>query len=256
MSASSNEVPTQLNPTGFRILILEDELYFQQKLRSIVQKILPESELTVLDSVPVRFELPVDLAILDISLNQNRDGIEFLEEYGDRISNVIFYSICTDRIKDAFGRNVLGFIEKTDPNVVLERKLIQIKNKMEQRPGTEICVKDSNGRTRILKYRKISAVQRTGRTVYVSDLQGEQFRSPWETIAEAGSSLPAVFFQINRSEFINTDCIESLDLPEIRLTSGETFFTSRSRTGAVRQFLSRNRSREADIESAGEDFPK
>lgn len=219
------------------VLILEDEKFYQEKLKKMVLEVFPASDLMICSQVPEEIGEPIDLAIVDISLQSQEDGIDFLVKSGDRLRNVIFYSVCSGRMKEAFGRNVVAFLEKSDPDEALHHHLLNIRRRLENERPKCIQVSDKKGRTRVLDWDEIELVSRISRILWVTDLQGRQYRAPWQTVQEAGTALPDQFIQISRSEFINLHCIESVLLPEIRLLHGESCFVSRQRVRALKQIL-------------------
>lgn len=219
------------------VLILEDEKFYQEKLKKMVLEVFPASDLMIFSQVPVKIDETIDLAIVDISLESQKDGIDFLAKSGDRLSNVIFYSVCSERMKEAFGRNVVAFLEKSDPDEALHHHLLNIRNRLENERPECIQVTDKEGRTRVLHWGEIELVSRISRILWVTDLRGRQYRAPWPTVQEAGTALPGQFIQISRSEFINLHCIESVLLPEIRLLHGESCFVSRQRVRGLKQIL-------------------
>lgn len=219
------------------VLILEDEKFYQDKLKKMVLEVFPASNLMICSQVPEKIDETIDLAIVDISLQSQEDGIDFLAKSGDRLRNAIFYSVCSGRMKEAFGRNVVAFLEKSDPDEALHHHLLNIRSRLENEHPECIQVSGKEGRTRVLYLDEIELVSRISRILWVTDLQGRQYRAPWQTVQEAAASLPDQFIQISRSEFINLHCIESVLLPEIRLLHGETCFVSRQRVRALKQIL-------------------
>lgn len=109
------------------ILILEDEKIYAQEITRMVLDVFPSANLMIYPCVPSTLPIIPDLAILDIELEGSKDGIQFMHEYGKQIPAILFYSVCFTRIKESFGINVLGFVEKGEDDSVLKEKLLQAK---------------------------------------------------------------------------------------------------------------------------------
>lgn len=107
------------------ILILEDEKIYAQEITRMVLDVFPSANLMIFPCVPSTLPIIPDLAILDIELEGSKDGIQFMHEYGKQIPAILFYSVCFTRIKESFGINVLGFVEKGEDDSVLKEKLGQ-----------------------------------------------------------------------------------------------------------------------------------
>lgn len=218
--------PSELNST--RILILEDEPVFVTHLKNIIPSVFPVCELQIFESVPASLARIPDLAIIDIDLEGNEDGIAFMNRWGSQIPAILFYSVCWKRMKEAFGENVIGFVEKGDPDALLLARLKKAKERLEKDSRKKITLLDEWGRTRISPLDQIQVFCKEGRQIYAVDDRNQKYRTEFESLLELETNLDARYFKINRQEIIRLDAVEWFCKDEIHLTCSYCCYVSRA----------------------------
>lgn len=207
------------------ILILEDELVFARDVSRIADEVFPENRICILPSVPSALEVIPDIAILDIGLEGEKDGIQFMREYGSRIPAILFHSIYTHRMKDSFGPNVLGFVEKGEEESVLREKLLLAKQRLESVPVA--WLQDEQKRMVPIRTDLICSCSRLNRVVWITDVAGRSFRTKSGKFDECKEWMDDHFIWINQSEAINLHQIRTIDKDQIVMNNGHFFYMSR-----------------------------
>lgn len=217
------------------ILILEDEPVFCHELMKTVQEVFPQARVIAEPRVPSVLPGIPDLAVVDIGLDGDRDGIQFMHEYGRQIPAILFYSICYSRIKETFGPNVLGFVEKGKDEHILKEKLLQARQIIEDIPVA--WLQDQNRRMVPVRTDLICSCSRIDRTIWITDLQKRQFRTKSGKLDSAQVWFDDHFIWINQSEAVNIHQIQSVYEDCITLNNGEKLYMSRRYRKRLKQVL-------------------
>lgn len=206
------------------VLVLEDQVIYTKLLIPVILSIFPEAEIRIESSVCINGQLNFDLAILDIELENSLDGIQFMRMYGKQIPVIIFYSVCTHRIKESFGKNVIGFVQKGEEETLLREKLWEAKDILSQIPT--VWLLDENKRRIPLHPDQLSSCSRVSRIFWFTDRYGNKYRTKSGRL-EKWDWLNELFVRINQSELINMQHIQSIDGDEITMQNGTRLYISR-----------------------------
>lgn len=207
------------------ILILEDEKIYAQEITRMVLDVFPSANLMIYPCVPSTLPIIPDLAILDIELEGSKDGIQFMHEYGKQIPAILFYSVCFTRIKESFGINVLGFVEKGEDDSVLKEKLLQAKQILVGIPV--VWLQDQNKRSIPVRTDLLCSCHRMDRVIWFTDLQGRELRIKTGKLDSTQPWFEDHFVWINQGEAVNIHQIQSIEKDCITLRSGKKVYISR-----------------------------
>ena len=207
------------------VLILEDEKIYVQEISRIVLDVFPSANLMIYPCVPSSLPIVPDLAILDIELEGSKDGIQFMHEYGKQIPAILFYSVCFTRIKESFGINVLGFVEKGEDDSVLKEKLLQAKQILDGIPV--VWLQDQNKRSIPVRTDLLCSCHRIDRVIWFTDLQGRELRTKTGKLDNSQPWFEDHFVWINQGEAVNIHQIQSIEKDCITLRNGKKVYISR-----------------------------
>ncbi|WP_317301025.1 response regulator transcription factor [Allobaculum stercoricanis] len=207
------------------ILILEDEKIYAQEITRMVLEVFPSANLMIYPCVPSTLPIIPDLAILDIELEGSKDGIQFMHEYGKQIPAILFYSVCFTRIKESFGINVLGFVEKGEDDSVLKEKLLQAKQILVGIPV--VWLQDQNKRSIPVRTDLLCSCHRIDRVIWFTDLQGRELRTKTGKLDSSQPWFEEHFVWINQGEAVNIHQIQSIEKDCITLRNGKKVYISR-----------------------------
>lgn len=207
------------------ILILEDEKIYAQEITRMVLDVFPSANLMIYPCVPSTLPIIPDLAILDIELEGSKDEIQFMHEYGKQIPAILFYSVCFTRIKESFGINVLGFVEKGEDDSVLKEKLLQAKQILVGIPV--VWLQDQNKRSIPVRTDLLCSCHRMDRVIWFADLQGRELRTKTGKLDSTQPWFEDHFVWINQGEAVNIHQIQSIEKDCITLRNGKKVYISR-----------------------------
>lgn len=107
------------------IAILDDEPIYLEQMKNIITSSFSDASISTFTTVNALLcaNTDVDLLLLDIELPQ-MDGITLADVYQNRFPNIIFITTHDELVYDAFGKNILGFIKKSE---MQEKLMIKIK---------------------------------------------------------------------------------------------------------------------------------
>ena len=218
-----------------KILILEDEKYFLDKIIKIINESLNDVVIYSCLSISAFNDEHYDLALIDIQLGKE-DGIEFVKKNESYFDNVIFVTSMENRVFDAFGKSVIGFISKTNMDVLLPVKLIECK-KIYQKEELHIKTEDGIKRIYLKEIILIETEQRklkikTDRTEFVLKRQ---------SIKTFSEKLDSRFVWVNQSTIINLDYVVTWKKEGIVLNGDIRVYASRKYLkSALNIFMKRN----------------
>lgn len=207
------------------ILVLEDEAIYVNEVERIVREVFHDVNLMIESSVPSSLPIIPDVAILDIELDGNKDGIQFMLEYGRQIPAIVFYSVCIARIKESFGVNVLGFVEKGEEEFVLKEKLLQAKQILSNIPV--VLLLDENKRMIPTRVDLLCSCSRIDRIIWLKDFHGRKLRTKNGRLDHCKDWFDDHFVWINQSEAVNIHQIQSILDDCITLRNGDNLYISR-----------------------------
>lgn len=110
--------------TTMIIAILDDEEVYRNQIETLIKQHFPKDTVFTYPTVMALLSShsDVDLLLLDIEMPQ-MDGLTFAKTYEERFPNIIYITTHDELVYDAFGRNILGFIKKSDLEEKLTEKL-------------------------------------------------------------------------------------------------------------------------------------
>lgn len=120
-----------------RVAICDDDAHMLGELRSFCQKMLDKEDAVCVFNDTFKLENAMsdgenyDLLLLDIEMPE-RSGLEFknwMEAHGIT-TDIVYLTFHEEVIKQAFGRNVIGFLDKEDYKASLENILLKEKEKL------------------------------------------------------------------------------------------------------------------------------
>lgn len=205
------------------LLIVEDNLYFQKKVKNVLMQSYPGSSITLVDRLGdiEKNHSSFDICFMDIELPDG-DGIEFLKKYPNRFPAVVYFTSHEDRVYEAFGKNIYGFIPKS--NEYFEQKMLDILKKI---PGSRfIHVTDENGRHWKIDLDKIIFVQ-TDQRKLILQLVNQSLILKRQPIREFAQVLDQQFIWINQSTLINMKYINAWKKEEVIMINGHILYASR-----------------------------
>lgn len=223
-----------------KILILEDEKFFQSKIIKIIHDIFPsEVEVTLYGNISScqRDKQQYDLGIIDIMLPDG-DGIEYTKDSFDQFDSILFVTSMENRVFEAFGKNVIGFILKENMDIQLLNELKEIKKKYYQELGKITIFETTQGKVRI-DIKDIIYIQIENRKIKVVSKKDLYLKR--QRLDKLFQKLDERFVQINQSTLINLDCVTTWRKEEIVLNDKYTLYASRKYLKpALQSFMERN----------------
>lgn len=164
-----------------------------------------------------------DVVLLDIDMPE-LNGIEVRDKLHLHNTFIIFVSSHTEMIKEAFGENIMGFVEKD----TMKTELLPLLNKVEQKLGQihKYTFKSDNEYVSFHEA-EILCFKLENRNVYVYTVY-ERRKINIQTLKNVNFS--TTFCQINRNEVINIQHIKSIKDNVVCLKYCDiTFIVSRER---------------------------
>lgn len=220
-----------------KILLLEDDPYYQSLLKDTVSHHIENAEIYTFDKISdtVNNLLNYPLGIIDIQLPDG-DGVNFVQTHSSNIENVIYVTSMNNRVYDAFGKNVIGFIPKENLNSLLPSKLDEFRSSYK---NDIILISTENGIIKVNR-KDVIYIQTDGRKlkIYTFPCCITTKRLP---LKDFYLSLSNNFTWINQSTIINLDYVTMWDKDEITLYNTHKLYASRKYAKeALRSFMARN----------------
>lgn len=169
-----------------------------------------------------------EIVFLDIEM-PDMDGISLKEtfEREKRTTRIIFLTSHDEQKDDAFGKNVMRFLNKP----VEKEKFRQALDRVMSDLGEELLQVNDNGETSLLNLKEIKYVEAKGK--YTSIVSTDQSRFLRKTMKYWESELPSPpFCRINKSFFVNFDYY-AIHNGEIILEPGKCVKLSRRNKNAI-----------------------
>lgn len=220
-----------------KILILEDEQYFQNEIVKIIKKTVKDYEYSLYSNISecLLDHAYYDLAVLDIHLKDG-DGIEFARNHSHQFDSILFLTSMENRIYDAFGKNVIGFIPKDNMNTSLPLKLKEIESNITS--NNRLQIKTENGIV-VLDLKDIIYIQTDLRNIQIIAKQNYILKRM--TISKFAKELDSRFVWISQSMLINLDYVSAWKKDEILLNDTYKVYASRRYLKeALQVFMERN----------------
>lgn len=189
-----------------KIAIVDDEKVFRDKEK----KLLEDHDKTYkIETYPSTKELlasgkAFDLLLLDIEM-PDEDGIEFARSHMTKFPYIIFVTSYKEQYARAYNPNVVGFIEKDSMDVTLIEQILDVKQRILKE--AIITLKTKTGYVNVMK-KMIHYFCIEYRDFYV--VTDEKIVIQITSFKEIHKRFPVDFFQINRSQIINLNNVESI----------------------------------------------
>lgn len=110
-----------------RIAIVDDEKIFRDKEKQLLEDYDNTYKIETYSSTKelLASTRTFDFLLLDIEM-PDEDGLTFAKEYRSLFPRIMFVTSYEDKVFDAFGMNVLGFIKKGELDTVLVQKVDEL----------------------------------------------------------------------------------------------------------------------------------
>jgi two-component system, LytTR family, response regulator LytT len=197
-----------------KILIVEDEYPTAEYTQQLCQEILQNEidTITMVHDLAEALEYigkhAVDLCLLDLNLH-GEDGYDLLQTAAAQSFHTVIVSAYPDQALEAFKYGVLDFIVKPFGKKrlqeVLARVIEQTKN---QDVNTEYLSVRSGDKYRLVKIENIMFMKSVGPYVELHFKEG-RMELLLKTMNRLEQILPAYFFRVHRSYFVNLNEVES-----------------------------------------------
>lgn len=209
-----------------KILVLEDESFFQSKIIKTINDIFQNEAEVILYSDITSCQKDAnhfDLGIIDIMLPDG-DGIEYIKESSNQLDSILFLTSMENRVFDAFGKNVIGFVLKDSMDIQFPKKLKEIYKKYKQEEGYLLTFETAQGIIRI-NAKEIVYIQIENRKIKI--MTKEETFLKRQSLDKLSKKLDERFVRINQSTFINLDSVTAWRKEEIVLKDTYTMYASR-----------------------------
>ena len=213
-----------------KIAICEDELLFQQKLKSGIERFFAEKKTETKfdcfvngDELIYNLKNQYDIIFLDIHLGTKTDGMDIAAQLRNAniSSPVIFVTSFENRAIDGYDVGAYGFVVKKNLDEKLPKVLTKLWKEHFYRPTLLIQGKED---TQIIKLNHIISVQSQGRSTIIKTDTEEltDIRSISKFAEFLGDDFievhKAVFVNISKIKRINTDTITMCDESNVPLS--------------------------------------
>lgn len=195
-----------------KIALVDDELFFHKQFITALRKNGFNNSIDCYvdpDSFIIKATV-YDAVFLDIDFGSNKNGIDFaarLKKINSKLI-VVFVTAHSEIIYDAFGINVLAFLNKSELDYQLRKIMIRLKNEVSSRDKVVLIL--DNHRTFVIEISKVLYCDISLRKTRLIDTEGHIYHLKYRKISELYSffgNYPFVY--INRSCFVNIQRIDS-----------------------------------------------
>lgn len=209
-----------------RIAIVDDEKFYLERIRSIVEQTLPEYETKCYQDVSEFIKEADEFAIvlLDIAM-PGEDGIELAKKLRQKGCVIIFVTSMKERMQEAFGKHVEGFVLKEDLMDQLPKVLEIVDESLYI--DHNFIYKDELGRENKLAISSIYYLEVYRKDVYVYK-KDEKIHLPNMTLKECYNQLDRNFVYASRHMIVNVAHMVHLNKQyQIFMDNEEVLYTNR-----------------------------
>ncbi|WP_416325418.1 LytR/AlgR family response regulator transcription factor [[Eubacterium] hominis] len=209
-----------------RIAIVDDEKFYLERIRSIVEQTLPEYETKCYQDVSDFIKEADEFAIvlLDIAM-PGEDGIELAKKLRQKGCVIIFVTSMKERMQEAFGKHVEGFVLKEDLMDQLPKVLEIVDESLYI--DHNFIYKDDLGRENKLAISSIYYLEVYRKDVYVYK-KDEKIHLPNMTLKECYNQLDRNFVYASRHMIVNVAHMVHLNKQyQIFMDNEEVLYTNR-----------------------------
>lgn len=211
---------------NMRIAIVDDEKFYLERIRSIVEQTLPEYETKCYQDVSDFIKEADEFAIvlLDIAM-PGEDGIELAKKLRQKGCVIIFVTSMKERMQEAFGKHVEGFVLKEDLMDQLPKVLEIVDESLYI--DHNFIYKDDLGRENKLAISSIYYLEVYRKDVYVYK-KDEKIHLPNMTLKECYNQLDRNFVYASRHMIVNVAHMVHLNKQyQIFMDNEEVLYTNR-----------------------------
>lgn len=210
-----------------KIAIIDDEKEILDQLALTITEIDSSLEIDVFDNISTLFQNITnnyDTYIVDIFLNDNNNGIEFVNKLYEIKPGafVIFISGKPKHTFDVYDANHVYFLEKPININLLKKALLKIIN-IEKGNSLKI---DFMGVTNYIPFPDIIYIESDVRKIIIHT-NYDVFQS-YNKLDSIITTLPSYFKRIHKSIIINTNFVQEKKRNQVKLTTGHILGISRS----------------------------
>lgn len=209
-----------------RIAIVDDEKFYLERIRSIVEQTLPEYETKCYQDVSEFIKEADEFAIvlLDIAM-PGEDGIDLAKKLRQKGCVIIFVTSMKERMQEAFGKHVEGFVLKEDLMDQLPKVLEIVDESLYI--DHNFIYKDELGRENKLAISSIYYLEVYRKDVYVYK-KDEKIHLPNMTLKECYNQLDRNFVYASRHMIVNVAHMVHLNKQyQIFMDNEEVLYTNR-----------------------------
>lgn len=216
-----------------RIAIIDDDKVFQDLIYALVNNIFNDNYQVNIFNNGIDFlevQEKYDLVILDINL-PILDGITLSKKIAQRCKLILFVTSLKDKVFDAFGINIFGFILKSEIDKKLPIILNVIKIELENKNLLNFKTLEA-----ILKIKAddIYSIVRQNRKIYLNAIDKEYYL-PNTTLKSIFSQLDESFIFIDKSCIINSNHIYKIQKNIMILNNSKEYIISRDRLKKIKE---------------------
>lgn len=209
------------------ILLIEDEEYFYTLIKKIITDQIENTTIQICTTIQeANLNMhDYDLAIVDINLPDG-DGLEFTRKNAEKFGSILYVTSMENRVYDAFGKNVIGFISKDS---ILDKLPIKLHEFIQNNKNDHLLLNTQNGLIHV-QLKDILYIQTELRKINIFMNNKENILLKRQSIKEFSKQLDPRFVWINQSTIINLDYVYSWKKDEITLTDNVKLYASRKYT--------------------------
>lgn len=191
----------------YKIGIIDDEIYFLNKIRNTINKTLMnesiEYQIYFFHNAEeyLSSDISCDLLFLDIEMNEI-DGITLSKQINN--SYIIFVSSHDEYIRDAYGKNVLAYLYKDEIDRLLPKVLIKVISEC----NNVISLKSSDG-IQFINKNNIIYFYTENRKIYVQ-LMNIKMQVYSTSLVQLQSNLGNSFYKVNDYCLVNLNHIHKI----------------------------------------------
>lgn len=215
-----------------QIAIVDDQVEFLEliydKVKSLNYEFYSFRSVHEMEKVNIHF----DLILLDIDM-PDCNGLDYARENKDK--NIVFITSLSECMKEAFGSNIYGFIEKSDTD---ERYREVIESTVQEIYGEKyITLKIKEG-YQDFKIKDIVYIQRYAPRSLSFVYQNHSYNLKGYTLKKLETQLDDFFFIFDRGTLVNKGRIETMINDQLYLKGvSQTFTVSVRRKQDIKELL-------------------
>lgn len=212
-----------------KVAILDDNDFDRKSVKKYVEEALPDADIQTYKTVGsfLSSEERFSILFLDIDLGED-DGIKLSPALQNKCSFIIYITALKDRMQDAFGTNVIGYIIKSDNHEAIVSKIRTLVEKY--------CVKqlkvNVDGVSLNIPLDKIYRISKESRRTLIHLIN--ETKGPFNiSLQECKDAARDQLIYAYKSELVNVDHIAFIKGNIITFDNGSTLEVSRLRKDEI-----------------------